>query len=114
MEPPSFVGDVIGDEALNRRISPVFHADRIRAPLLIGHGANDPRVKLQESELIVHALRERNLSVDFVVYPDEGHGFTRPENERDFNGRAEEFLAHHLGGRAEPRKDVPGASAQLR
>ncbi len=108
------VGDVETDEALNRRISPLFHADAIRAPLLIGHGANDPRVKLSESEAIAAALRARNLPVTLVVYPDEGHGFARPENNLDFLGRVEEFLAQHLGGRKEPWREVPGSSAELR
>lgn len=108
------VGDVEGDAEFNRRISPLFHADAIRAPLLIGHGANDPRVKLSESEAIAAALRERNLPVTLVVYPDEGHGFARPENNLDFVGRVEEFLARHLGGRAEPWREVPGSSADVR
>jgi dipeptidyl aminopeptidase/acylaminoacyl peptidase len=108
------VGDVEGDAEFNRRISPLFHADAIRAPLLIGHGANDPRVKLSESEAIAAALRERNLPVTLVVYPDEGHGFVRPENNLDFVGRVEEFLARYLGARAEPWREVPGSSAEVR
>ena len=108
------IGDAENDEALNRRISPLFHADRIRAPLLIGHGANDPRVKLAESEQIVAAMRGKELPVTFVVYPDEGHGFARAENRLDFYGRVEEFLAACLGGRAEPRRKIEGATAELR
>jgi dipeptidyl aminopeptidase/acylaminoacyl peptidase len=108
------MGDVENDEALNRRLSPLFHADRIRAPLLIGHGVHDPRVALAESEAIVKALRDRKRPVEFVVYPDEGHGWSRPENNLDFFGRVEVFLAKHLGGRAEPWAKVPGASAELR
>jgi dienelactone hydrolase len=82
------VGDAEADTALAQRISPLYHADAIRAPLLIGHGANDPRVKLAESERIVAALRKRGLPVTFIVYPDEGHGFGRPQNNLDFFGRA--------------------------
>jgi dipeptidyl aminopeptidase/acylaminoacyl peptidase len=108
------IGDVIGDDALNRRLSPLYHVENIRVPLLIGHGVNDPRAKLAESEQVVHALREHGKSVTFVVYPDEGHGFARPENIQDFNGRVEEFLARHLGGRAEPWRAVKGSSAELR
>jgi dipeptidyl aminopeptidase/acylaminoacyl peptidase len=108
------VGDAEGDAEFNRRISPLFHADAIRAPLLIGHGANDPRVKLAESEQIVAALRARDMPVTFVVYPDEGHGFARKQNNLDFSGRMEEFLARHLGGRAEPWQAVEGASAEVR
>jgi dipeptidyl aminopeptidase/acylaminoacyl peptidase len=108
------MGDVTQDDDLNRRLSPLYHVDAIRAPLLIGHGANDPRVKLAESERIVSALREKGGDVQFIVYPDEGHGFGRAENNRDFYGRAEEFLAKHLGGRAEPWQAVAGATAEVR
>jgi dipeptidyl aminopeptidase/acylaminoacyl peptidase len=108
------MGDVEHDDALNERLSPLFHAGAIRAPLLIAHGANDPRVKLSESERIVKELRGRGRPVTFVVYPDEGHGFARPENNLDFFGRVEEFLAKHLGGRAEPWQKVSGSTAEVR
>jgi dipeptidyl aminopeptidase/acylaminoacyl peptidase len=108
------MGDVDHDEALDRRLSPLYHAEAIRAPLLIGHGANDPRVKLANSEIIVAALRARGVDVPFIVYPDEGHGFGRAENNLDFFGRVEEFLARHLGGRAEPWVKVEGSSAEVR
>jgi dipeptidyl aminopeptidase/acylaminoacyl peptidase len=108
------VGDMDGDEELNRRHSPIYHVENIRAPLLIAQGANDPRVHINESDQMVQALRGRGLSVGYVVYPDEGHGFVRPENRMDFYGRAEEFLARHLGGRAEPWHPVEGSSAELR
>ena len=108
------IGDVEKDDALNHRISPLFHVDKIRVPLLIGHGVNDPRVKLSESEAIVKAMREKNLPVTFVVYPDEGHGFERPENMFDFYGRAEEFLGKCLGGKVEPWKKIEGSSAEVR
>ncbi|MDH3283487.1 MAG: prolyl oligopeptidase family serine peptidase, partial [Acidobacteriota bacterium] len=70
--------------------------------LLIGQGANDPRVKQQESEQIVGEMRSRNKEVRYVLFPDEGHGFARPENRLQFYGITEEFLARHLGGRSEP------------
>ena len=108
------VGDAEHDEALNHRISPLYHVDRIRAPLLIGHGANDPRVKIAASDRIVAALRAKSLPVTYVVYPDEGHGFGRPENNLDFFGRADEFLGKCLGGRVEPWKQIDGTSAQVR
>jgi dipeptidyl aminopeptidase/acylaminoacyl peptidase len=108
------VGDAEHDAELNRRISPLFHVDRIRAPLLIGHGANDPRVKQEESDRIVHAMREHHLEVTYIVYPDEGHGFGRTENNLDFFGRAEEFLGGHLGGRVERFEQLAGTSAQVR
>lgn len=90
------------DAELLRQRSPLFHAHRIRAPLLIGQGANDPRVKRQESLQIVEALRKAGREVEYVEYPDEGHGFFKQENRLDFYRRAERFLAKHLGGRAEP------------
>src|SRR5262249_58657620 len=108
------VGDVEHDEAFNRRISPLFHAERVRAPLLIAHGANDPRVPLRQAEEMVAALRAHGSIVEFIVYPDEGHGIMRPENRLDWGGRVEAFLARHLGGRCEPWQPVPGASAQVR
>jgi len=69
---------------------------------LIGQGANDPRVKQAESEQIVQALRDKGKHVEYMVCPDEGHGFVRPENRLKFFAAAEKFLAAHLGGRAEP------------
>jgi dipeptidyl aminopeptidase/acylaminoacyl peptidase len=108
------IGDVVNDDDFNRKISPFFHVQNIQAPLIILHGEQDPRVKIQESEKIVAQMRERNLPVTFLVYPDEGHGLGRMENKLDFFGRAEEFLAKHLGGRFEPWKEVPGSSVQLR
>ncbi len=107
------IGDAENDAALNERISPLFHADAIRAPLLVGHGSNDPRVKQAESDRIVQALRDRRQTVTYIVYPDEGHGFGRTENILDFYGRVEEFLSKYLGGRAEPWKAVPGSSAEV-
>jgi dipeptidyl aminopeptidase/acylaminoacyl peptidase len=104
------------DKALLDAASPLFSADRIRIPLLIGQGANDPRVKQAESEQIVAALEKHGLPVTYVVYPDEGHGFARPENSLDFNARAEAFLAPYLGGRVEPMQGerLPGATAVVK
>ncbi len=107
------VGDVERDDALNRRISPLFHVERIRAPLLIGHGANDPRVKLAESQAIAAALQKAGKEVTLVVYPDEGHGFERPQNNLDFFGRMEEFLGKRLDVRYEPWRAVPGATGKV-
>jgi dipeptidyl aminopeptidase/acylaminoacyl peptidase len=108
------MGDVEADTVLNHKISPVFHADGIRAPLLIGQGQNDPRVNVRESEQIVAAMRAHQLPVEYLVYKDEGHGFARPQNRLDFYGRAEVFLARHLGGRAEPFAPVEGSTAEAR
>src|SRR6266513_5324915 len=107
-------GDADHDENWNRKISPLYHVDAIRAPLLIGQGKNDPRVTMANADAMVAALRKAKREVTYVVYPDEGHGFARPENQLDFYGRVEEFLAKHLGGRAEPWKKITGSTAELR
>jgi dipeptidyl aminopeptidase/acylaminoacyl peptidase len=88
--------------ALLKERSPLYKADQIRRPLLIGQGANDPRVNVNESEQIVDAMKAKNIPVTYVVFPDEGHGFARPANNIAFNAVAENFLAKCLGGRAEP------------
>ena len=112
------VGDVNDpkDAELVKNASPLFKADKIVRPLLIGQGANDPRVKQAEAEQIVDAIIKNNGNVTYVVYPDEGHGFQRPENRIDFNARAEKFLAQYLGGRAEPitGEKVPGSTAVVK
>jgi dipeptidyl aminopeptidase/acylaminoacyl peptidase len=91
--------------------SPLNFVDRIRRPLLIGQGANDPRVKQSESDQIVQAMKARNIPVTYVLYPDEGHGFARPENRMSFYAVTEAFLARNLGGRAEPiGRDFEGSS----
>ena len=111
------MGDPRTDEALLRAASPLFSADKITVPLLIGQGANDPRVKQAESEQIVAAIEKNGGGVTYVLYPDEGHGFARPENRIDFNARAEAFLADCLGGRIEPfpaGDKVPGSTAVVK
>jgi dipeptidyl aminopeptidase/acylaminoacyl peptidase len=87
---------------LLRERSPLFQADRITKPLLIAQGANDPRVKQAESDQMVAALEQKGIPVAYLLYPDEGHGFARPENNIAFYAISENFLARHLGGRAEP------------
>ena len=91
--------------------SPLNYIDRIVRPLLIGQGANDVRVKVSESEQIVAAMKQRGIPVTYVCYPDEGHGFRRPENRRSFTAVVEAFLAQHLGGRFEPVGDDFAASS---
>ena len=81
--------------------SPVFKPDRIVRRLLIGEGANEPRVKQAESEQIVAALEERGIDHEYMLFEDEGHGFAKPENRLRFFAAAERFLAKHLGGRFE-------------
>ncbi|HSP34443.1 MAG TPA: prolyl oligopeptidase family serine peptidase, partial [Thermoanaerobaculia bacterium] len=101
---------------LVRNASPLFKANQIKRPLLIGQGANDPRVNIRESEQIVDAIQKNGGSVTYVVYSDEGHGFARPENSIDFNSRAENFLSGCLGGRAEAvtGEKYPGSTAAVR
>lgn len=87
---------------LLRERSPLAYVDRIKRPLLIGQGANDPRVKQNESDQIVRAMQEKGIPVTYILYPDEGHGFARPENRMSFYAVAEAFLSSFLGGRFEP------------
>jgi dipeptidyl aminopeptidase/acylaminoacyl peptidase len=95
------VGDHRTEEgrALLAEHSPLTYVDRICRPLLIGQGANDPRVKQAESDQIVQAMKAKNIPVTYVLYPDEGHGFARPENKMSFHAIAEAFLSNSLGGR---------------
>jgi dipeptidyl aminopeptidase/acylaminoacyl peptidase len=95
---------------LLRDRSPLHQAERIVRPLLIGQGANDPRVKQAESDQIADAMKAKGIPVTYVLFPDEGHGFARPENNIAFNAIAEEFLAANLGGRYEPAGAAVGAS----
>jgi dipeptidyl aminopeptidase/acylaminoacyl peptidase len=94
--------------------SPLTYVDRIKKPLLIGQGANDPRVKQSEADQIVEAMQAKNIPVTYVLYPDEGHGFDRPENRMSFYAVTEAFLAQHLGGRYEPiGDDFENSSIQI-
>ncbi|GGA71814.1 peptidase S9 [Neiella marina] len=101
------VGDPNTEEglALLRAASPLHKVANISKPLLIGQGANDPRVKQAESDQIVAAMQENQIPVTYALFPDEGHGFARPENRLAFYGVAEGFLAHCLGGKFEPIDD---------
>ncbi len=101
------VGDPSTDEGkklLGER-SPLNFVEKIQRPLLIGQGANDPRVKQAEADQIVTAMREKKIPVTYVLFPDEGHGFARPENNLAFYAVTEAFLARHLGGRYQPIGD---------
>ena len=91
--------------------SPLSRVDAIRIPMLIAQGANDPRVKREESEQIVAAMAERGIPHRYLVFEDEGHGFRKPENNLAFHAAAEEFLAEHLGGRLEPAHADEGTIA---
>ncbi|MCA9437424.1 MAG: S9 family peptidase [Candidatus Omnitrophica bacterium] len=99
-----------GKKFLTER-SPLSKVDQIEDPLLIGQGANDPRVKQAEADQIVNAMEEKKIPVTYVLYPDEGHGFARPENRISFFAVMEAFLAEYLGGRYEAiGEDFKGSS----
>jgi dipeptidyl aminopeptidase/acylaminoacyl peptidase len=95
------VGDPNDPEDMERleRQSPLFKADKIEAPLLVIQGANDPRVKKAESDQIVVAMRDLGRDVEYIIAPDEGHGFLGEKNRLAFTVAMEKFLAKHLGGR---------------
>jgi dipeptidyl aminopeptidase/acylaminoacyl peptidase len=97
------VGDVDTEEGRAELLkrSPLTLVDKIKKPLLIGQGANDPRVTQLEADQIVKAMQEHKIPVTYVLYSDEGHGFARPENRNSFNAVTEAFLAEQLGGRFE-------------
>lgn len=112
----SRMGDPTTDagKAVLRAASPLYKADRIVRPLLIGQGSNDPRVKQAESDQIVQAMQAKKIPVSYVLFPDEGHGFARPENRIAFNAVTESFLGQCLGGRVEPLGDtVKRSSAKV-
>jgi dipeptidyl aminopeptidase/acylaminoacyl peptidase len=92
------VGDMEADEAMLKAASPVYHADRITAPLLIAQGAKDPRVVKAESDQMVEAMRKRGVEVEYIVKDDEGHGFHNEENRFEFYEAMERFLGKHIGG----------------
>ena len=101
-----------GKKLLNER-SPLNSADKIRTPLLVAQGANDPRVNRREAEQIVIALRDRGFPVEYILAPDEGHGFARPVNNLALFMESEKFLAQYLGGRAQSGGS-PEAAARLK
>lgn len=95
------VGNPDTEEEFLKSRSPLSKVDQIKIPMLIAQGANDPRVKQAESEQIVAAMQERGIDYEYMLFPDEGHGFAKPENNIKFIAVAEKFLAKHLGGRFE-------------
>lgn len=111
------IGDPGTPEGLARMKarSPVYQAGRIARPLLIGQGANDPRVKQAESDQMVEAMKANGVPVTYVLFPDEGHGFHRPANDIRFNAITEDFLAKYLGGRSQPlaEGEVDGNTAVM-
>ncbi|HZR38691.1 MAG TPA: S9 family peptidase [Ktedonobacteraceae bacterium] len=95
------VGNPDTEEEFLKSRSPLFKVDQIKIPMLIAQGANDPRVKQAESEQIVEAMKSKGISYEYMLFPDEGHGFAKPANRLKFYAAAEKFLAQHLGGRYE-------------
>jgi dipeptidyl aminopeptidase/acylaminoacyl peptidase len=95
------VGNPETEKELLEAASPIFHVDKIQVPLLVAQGANDPRVKQEESDQLVEALKSRGIDVPYMVKEDEGHGFGNEENRFDFYRAMEEFLGKYLGGRVE-------------
>ena len=99
------IGDPEKDKDLLERGSPIFHVDKIKAPLFIAQGANDPRVPKAESDQMVEALKKRGIDVPYMVKENEGHGFQNEENRFDFYRAMEEFLGKYLGGRVEEKAE---------
>ncbi len=95
------VGNPETEEEFLKSRSPLFKVQNIKIPMLIAQGANDPRVNQDESEQIVAEMKRRNIEHEYLLFPDEGHGFAKPENRLKFFEAAEKFLAKHLGGRSE-------------
>jgi dipeptidyl aminopeptidase/acylaminoacyl peptidase len=91
------VGDPVKDSLLLASASPAFHADKIKAPLFIAQGANDPRVVKAESDQMVEALKKLGVTVDYMVKDNEGHGFRNEENRFEFYEAMEKFLDQHIG-----------------
>ncbi|PIS00466.1 MAG: S9 family peptidase [Chlamydiae bacterium CG10_big_fil_rev_8_21_14_0_10_35_9] len=96
-----YIGDPDSEQELLRARSPLFKVDQITKPLLIAQGANDPRVVQAESDQIVKAMRNRNMDVEYLLFPDEGHGFVKPDNRIKVFAATEKFLQEYLGGRME-------------
>lgn len=98
-----------------KKISPLFHKDRIKKPLIVFQGANDPRVAKRESDQIVDALKDKKIPVTYVLYPDEGHGFLREPNSLSYLAITEKFLAKFLGGWFEPytAEELKGSTYQF-
>ena len=97
------VGDPEKDQELLRAASPLFHADKIKVPLFVAQGANDPRVKKAESDQIVEAVKKNGIEVQYMVKDNEGHGFRNQENRFEFYRAMEVFFAKHIGSRKSTR-----------
>jgi len=107
------IGKLSDEEFLKSR-SPLFHIDKIKIPIFVVHGANDVRVTQIESEQLVAAMQAKGLAYEYLLFPDEGHGFGRPENRMTFYAAAEKFLAKNLGGRSELLHDNQDTAIKIR
>ncbi|HEX4961297.1 MAG TPA: S9 family peptidase [Thermoanaerobaculia bacterium] len=94
------LGDPVKDEAYLRRISPLFHADQIERPLIVLQGENDPRVLKKESDEIVEAVRKKGVPVEYLLFPNEGHGLSRRDSQEKAYKATLEFLDKYLKGGA--------------
>lgn len=108
----TMVGDPVSDAEVLSAVSPLRHADKIRAPVLIVYGGNDPRVKPEHSEKMIASLTARGADVESMFKANEGHSYHREENKLEFYRRAERFLAKHLGGQVESSTPTPDASTR--
>ena len=106
-------GDIMHDDARNRSLSPLYDVAKIRKPLFIAAGGHDVRARAEHIERFVKTLREAKGEVTYVLYPDEGHGFSDVPNMVDAFGRIEEFLAKYAGTPALPWKKLEDSSAEL-
>jgi len=95
--------------------SPLYQADKIKKPLLIAQGENDPRVRKEQSDQIVETMQSKGIPVTYLLYRREGHGFAEPENNISFTAIAESFLGKCLGGRisAITPTELKGTSAEI-
>jgi dipeptidyl aminopeptidase/acylaminoacyl peptidase len=103
-----WLGDPDRDEAFLQSRSPLSLVDRIKGPVLIAMAGRDARGQVAGSDQLVAALRRAGQTVEYLVYPDEGHALTRAANRLHFYARAEAFLARHVGGRCEPLHEIAG------
>jgi dipeptidyl aminopeptidase/acylaminoacyl peptidase len=106
------VGDPVKDSLAMHESSPVFHMDKVKCPLFIAQGANDPRVNKAESDQVVEALKARGITVEYMVKDNEGHGFSNEENRFDFYGAMEKFLDQHIGSGYKPATAAADSTAR--
>ena len=92
------LGDPVADRKMLEEVSPLLHADLIKKPLIVLQGANDPRVLKVESDEIVAAVKKNGVPVEYIVFPDEGHGFTKKKNQIEGYSAVLRFLDQHLKG----------------